>query len=68
MLFSREGGLTQGRCWPPDLQTFHDQMTAKGVRFPIAPKKQEYGGVLARFEDSEGASVTVNGKQGDRQD
>ena len=43
-------------------------MTAKGVRFPIAPKKQEYGGVLARFEDSEGASVTVNGKQGDRQD
>ena len=50
----------------PDLQTFHDQMTAKGVRFPIAPKKQEYGGVLARFEDSEGASVTVNGKQGDR--
>jgi lactoylglutathione lyase len=50
----------------PDLQTFHDQLTAKGVRFPMTPKKQEYGGVLARFEDSEGASVTVNGKPGDR--
>jgi hypothetical protein len=46
----------------PDLRTFHDEMSAKGVRFPMALKQQEYGGVLARFEDSEGASVTVNGK------
>jgi hypothetical protein len=33
-----------------------------------AKRSDQYGGVLARFEDSEGASVTVNGKQGDRQD
>ena len=46
----------------PDLQKFYDEMRAKGVKFPMAPKKQEYGGILAQFEDSEGASVTVSGK------
>ena len=46
----------------PDLQKFYDEMRAKGVKFPMAPKKQEHGGILAQFEDSEGASVTVSGK------
>ena len=46
----------------PDLQKFYDEMRAKGVKFPMAPRKQEYGGILAQFEDSEGASVTVSGK------
>jgi predicted enzyme related to lactoylglutathione lyase len=46
----------------PDLQKFHSEMTAKGVKFPMAPKKQEYGSLLAQFQDSEGASVSVSGK------
>jgi hypothetical protein len=37
-------------------------MTAKGMKFPVAPKKQEYGGFLAQFQDSEGVSVSVSGK------
>lgn len=46
----------------PDLGAFHDALRAKGVRFPLAPKKQDYGDLLAQFEDSEGASVSVSGK------
>jgi uncharacterized glyoxalase superfamily protein PhnB len=46
----------------PDLHAFFDTMTAKGVAFPLAPEKQEYGGLLAQFRDSEGASVTVSGR------
>jgi lactoylglutathione lyase len=46
----------------PDLQAFYGAMTAKGVRFPVAPKKQEFGELLAQFVDSEGASVSVSGK------
>lgn len=45
----------------PDLLAFHQAMVAKGVKFPLAPKKQDYGGLLAQFQDSEGASVTVSG-------
>ena len=45
-----------------DLQKFYSEMTAKGVKFPMAPKKQEYGSLLAQFQDSEGASVSVSGK------
>ena len=43
----------------PDLQRFYDDMRAKGVNFPLAPKKQDFGGTLAQFEDSEGAHVSV---------
>jgi lactoylglutathione lyase len=46
----------------PDLQKFYDEMTANGVKFPATPKKQEHGAILAQFEDSEGASVSVSGK------
>ena len=45
-----------------NLQSFYQEMTAKGVKFPMGPKEQEYGGMLAQFEDSEGASVSVGGK------
>ncbi|MGE5242972.1 MAG: VOC family protein [Betaproteobacteria bacterium] len=45
----------------PDLQAFYDAMTAKGVRFPLAPTKQDYGGMLAQFRDTEDACVTVSG-------
>ncbi len=45
----------------PDLQKFYDDMRAKGVKFPMPPKKQDFGGMLAQFEDSEGAHVSVGG-------
>jgi predicted enzyme related to lactoylglutathione lyase len=45
----------------PDLQAFHESMKAKGVNFIVEPKKQDYGGTLAAFEDCEGASVSVSG-------
>lgn len=34
-------------------------MSAKGVLFSMPPKKQEFGGVLAQFVDSEGAHCSV---------
>ena len=37
------------------------EMTAKGVKFPQPPKKQDFGGVLATFEDSAGGLCTVSG-------
>jgi predicted enzyme related to lactoylglutathione lyase len=45
----------------PDLERFHDEMRAKGVKFSMSPKKQDFGGVLAQFEDSEGAFISVAG-------
>ncbi len=45
----------------PDLGKFYDEMRANGVKFSMAPKKQDFGGMLAQFEDSEGAHVSVNG-------
>jgi lactoylglutathione lyase len=45
----------------PDLQQFHAEMTGKGVQFPMAPTKQDFGGMLAQFVDSEGAHVSVSG-------
>ena len=44
-----------------NLQQFHDDMSSKGVQFPMAPKKQDFGGLLAQFVDSEGAHVSVSG-------
>jgi len=46
----------------PDLAKFYDEMRAKGVKFPMPPKKQDFGGMLAQFEDSEGAHVSVGGE------
>jgi predicted enzyme related to lactoylglutathione lyase len=44
----------------PDLPQWHTEMTAKGVQFPMPPKKQDYGGVLAQFIDSEGSHASVS--------
>jgi len=44
----------------PDLHAFHKDMTGKGVKFPLPPSKQDFGGELATLEDSEGAQVTVS--------
>ena len=47
----------------PDLTKFYEEMRAKGVKFSMPPKKQDFGGMLAQFVDSEGAHVSV-GAQG----
>jgi predicted enzyme related to lactoylglutathione lyase len=44
----------------PDLAQFHQQMAAKGVAFPMPPTRQDFGGMLARFVDSEGSHVSVS--------
>jgi lactoylglutathione lyase len=44
----------------PDLQQFHAEMKGKGVQFPMAPAKQDFGGMLAQFVDSEGAYISVS--------
>lgn len=46
----------------PDLGKFYDEMRAKGVKFSMPPKKQDFGGALAQFEDSEGAYISVGGE------
>jgi lactoylglutathione lyase len=46
----------------PDLAKFYEEMRAKGVKFPMPPKKQDFGGMLAQFEDSEGAYISVGGQ------
>jgi predicted enzyme related to lactoylglutathione lyase len=42
-----------------DLQEFYEQMQAKGVKFPMPPTKQDFGGSLAQFLDTEGAHPSV---------
>jgi lactoylglutathione lyase len=45
----------------PDIGQFHIEMTSKGAQFSMAPRKQDFGGMLAQFLDSEGAHVSVSG-------
>jgi len=42
-----------------DVEVFYRDMSAKGVLFSMPPKKQDFGGVLAQFVDSEGAHCSV---------
>ena len=44
-----------------DIQEFHRDLSEKGVQFPMKPQKQDFGGTLAQFVDSEGAHVSVSG-------
>jgi predicted enzyme related to lactoylglutathione lyase len=44
----------------PDVQAFHDAMTAAGVRFTRRPEPL-HGLTLAEFVDSEGARCSVSG-------
>jgi lactoylglutathione lyase len=46
----------------PDLDKFHQEMKAKGVQFSMPPTKQDFGGLLAQFVDSEGARCSVGGQ------
>ena len=43
----------------PDVEAFYRDMSAKGVLFSMPPKKQDFGGVLAQFVDSEGAHCSL---------
>ncbi len=45
----------------PDIHVFHNEMTGKGVKFPMPPTRQDFGGELAQFLDSEGTAVSVSG-------
>jgi lactoylglutathione lyase len=42
-----------------DVEIFYRDMSAKGVLFSMPPQKQDFGGVLAQFIDSEGAHCSV---------
>ena len=45
-----------------NVESFYRDMSAKGVLFTMPPKKQDFGGVLAQFVDSEGAHCSVSGE------
>ena len=45
----------------PDLHDFHMEMMGKGVKFPMPPTQQDFGGELAQFLDSDGTAVSVGG-------
>jgi len=42
-----------------NLGKFHQEMSAKGVLFSMPPTKQDFGGILAQFVDSEGRHCSV---------
>lgn len=42
-----------------NLGKFHQEMIAKGVQFSMPPTKQNFGGILAQFVDSEGRRCSV---------
>jgi predicted enzyme related to lactoylglutathione lyase len=46
-----------------DLERFYQEMTAKGLQFSMPPTKQDFGGVLAQFVDSEGGHCSVGGQE-----
>jgi len=45
-----------------DIQKFHMEMSAKGVQFTMPPTKQDFGGSLAQFVDSEGGRCSVGSR------
>jgi predicted enzyme related to lactoylglutathione lyase len=44
----------------PDLEQFYKDMTAKNVTFSMPPTRQDFGGSLAQFVDSEGSHISVS--------
>jgi lactoylglutathione lyase len=46
----------------PDIRKFHQEMLAKTVQFSMSPTKQDFGGTLAQFMDSEGGYRSVSGQ------
>jgi predicted enzyme related to lactoylglutathione lyase len=46
----------------PDIHKFHEEMIGKSVQFSMPPTKQDFGGTLAQFMDSEGGYCSVSGQ------
>jgi predicted enzyme related to lactoylglutathione lyase len=46
----------------PNIQQFYQDKSRAGLRFTMPPVKQDFGGLLAQFEDSEGARCSVSGE------
>ena len=42
-----------------DVEGFYRDMSSKGMLFSMPPTKQDFGGVLAQFVDSEGAHCSI---------
>ncbi len=42
-----------------NLERFYRELSAKGVQFTMPPTKQDFGGALAQFVDSEGGLCSV---------
>jgi len=57
---SKRAGSVELGFHADDLAKFHQEMSAKGVRFSMPPTKQDYGRTLAQFVDSEGAHSSVS--------
>jgi lactoylglutathione lyase len=57
-------GKVEFRFTVVDVEAFYRDMSAQGVRFSIPPTKQDFGGLLAQFVDSEGAHCSVASKAG----
>jgi lactoylglutathione lyase len=57
---SKPAGSVELGFHSDDLPRFHQEMSAKGVKFSMPPTKQEYGRMLAQFVDSEGAHSSVS--------
>lgn len=47
-----------------DVELFYRELSAKGVVFTMPPTKQDFGGMLAQFVDSEGAHCSVGPERG----
>jgi lactoylglutathione lyase len=45
-----------------DLEQSYEELKGKGVKFLMPPTRQDYGGILARFEDSEGTLWSLGGE------
>lgn len=58
--FRQESSGQSRMCFTvSDVEAFYRDMSGKGVLFSMPPKKQDFGGVLAQFADSEGAHCSV---------
>jgi lactoylglutathione lyase len=44
-----------------DIHRLYQDLSAQGVRFTMPPTKQDFGGILAQFVDSEGGHCSVSG-------
>jgi len=57
---NKPAGSVELGFYAEDLPKFHQEMSAKGVKFSMPPTQQEYGRMLAQFVDSEGAHSSVS--------